>query len=175
MHVIRLAAVLGIIVLMGVAGTSTISWAQQRGPLQDLIDGIIQDVIGRAGDAAEETIRRNTGVDLTRRGYGLGRDYQPLPPGASEKSRRELRKLEEKHDRKLRKLEEELRRKLDKIEAEFEREAGKEKKRKKVEKKRAKLEKKVNKAYEKFDKEVAKENDHFDKKREKILSKERGN
>ncbi len=169
------AATLALLVVAGLMGLSTPSRSQQSGPMQDLIDGIIRDVVGRTVEAAEATIRRNTGVDLSQGGYNRDRTYEPLPSDASDRSRRELRKLQEKHDRKLVKLDAELRRKLEKSEAEFKREAAKEDRPRKLEKKRVKLEGKVRKAYAKFDEKVAKENDRFDEKREKILRKERRN
>ncbi len=170
-----LAVVLGLLMVCGVTGAPTSSWSQQNSAMQDLIDGIVQDVIGRTVEAAEKTIRDNTGIDLSEGGYNRSRTYEPLPSGASDESRRELQKLQDEHDRKLAKLDDELRRKLEKSEAEFRREAAKEDKSEKVEEKRVKFEGKINKAYDKFDEKVTDENDRFDEKREKILSKERGN
>ena len=168
------AATFALLVVSGVTGASTSSWSQQSGAMQDLIDGIIQDVVDRTTNAARETIERNTGVDLSRRGYDPRKTYKPLPSGASDESRRELHRLQVEHDRKLAKLDAERQRKNDKALAEFEREAAKEDKPEKVEKKHEKLQKKVDKAYAKFEEKVAKENERFDEKRAAIISKERG-
>ncbi len=165
------AAVLGLLVICGVTGAPTSSWSQQNSAMQDLIDGIVQDVIGRTIEAAEETIRRNTGIDLLKRGYDPTRNYRPAPSNASEKTRRELRKLSEEHDRKIAKLEEELQRKLRKAEEEFQREAGKENKVEKIKEKRIKLQKKVDTAYANFEEKIGEENRRFDEKRHHILSK----
>ena len=145
--------------------------AQQRNSTQELIDGIIRDVITRTVDAAQKEVRRNTGVDILERGYDRSKRYRPAPRHASRDTRRELRKLNEKHDRKIEKLERELRRKLKKAEDEFQTEAANEDKAEKIRKKRKKLRKKVDKAYAEFEKKIRKENDRFDEKRRDILSK----
>ncbi len=132
----------------------------------DIVQQIIKDVIDGTRDAAQETVRKNTGVDFSS---GVGRG---IPQGSSEENERELRQLQEEHDRKIAKLEEELQRKLDKAEAEFEREAAKEDKAEKIEKKRSKLQKKADEANEKFDEKVAEANENYDEKRAKILSKQ---
>ncbi len=103
----------------------SIASAQQSSSSQALIDGIIEDVINRTIEAAQQEVRRNTGIDPLRRGYDPARSYEPAPANASEETRRELRKLNEEHDRKIAKLEEELQRKLRKAEEEFQREAAK--------------------------------------------------
>ena len=151
---------------------STSAWAQQpTSTSQNLLEGIIQDVIGRTIEAAREEVRRNTGIDPLRRGYDPRRSYEPAPADASEETRRELRQLNAEHDRKIAKLEEELHHKLDKAEAEFEREAAKEDKPDKIAEKRDKLQEKVDEAYAKFEEKIGKENERFDEKRSKILSK----
>jgi hypothetical protein len=139
-----------------------------------VVDNILRDVIDQAIGKAKEVVRQNTGIDLERRGYELGRKHKPLPSGASEEMRRELDQLENEHDRKIRKLEEELDRKLTKERDEFKREAGKEDKPEKIAEKRAKLEKKVDEAYAKFDEKVDEENRRFDRKREQIIEKSEG-
>ena len=153
--------------VLGVSGAS----AQQSRSSQELIDGIIQDVISRTVDAARREVRRNTGIDPLQRGYHPSRSYQPVPSHASDENRRELHKLNAEHDRKIVKLEKELQRKLIKSEDEFQREAAKEDKAGKIEEKREKLQQKVNEAYAKFEEKIAEENDRFDEKRNKILSK----
>ena len=158
---------LAMAVMLSVSGAS----AQQPSSSQKLIDGIIQDVISRTVDAARQEVRRNTGVDLLKRGYNRSRSYEPAPADASEKTRRELQKLNQEHDRKIAKLEEELRRKLKKVEVEFQREAAKEDKAEKIEEKRDKLQEKVDQAYAKFEEKIGEENERFDEKRSKILSK----
>ncbi len=156
-----------IAVVLGVSGAS----AQQPSSSQELIDGIIQDVINRTVDAARQEVRRNTGIDPLQRGYNRSRSYQPAPTDASEQTRRELQKLNQEHDRKIAKLEEELQRKLRKVEDEFQREAVKEDKAEKIEEKREKLQEKVDEAYAKFEEKIGEENERFDEKRSKILSK----
>ena len=162
-HVIAFARA----VVLGVSGAS----AQQPSSSQDLIDGIIQDVINRTVDAARQEVRRNTGIDPLQRGYDPSRSYEPAPTDASEETRRELQKLNEEHDRKIAKLEEELQRKLRKTEDEFQREAAKEDKAEKIEEKREKLQEKVDEAYAKFKEKIVEENERFDEKRSKTLSK----
>ena len=154
-------------VALGISGAS----AQQPTSSENLIEGIIQDVIARTVDAANQEVRRNTGIDLLKRGYDPTRNYRPAPSNASEKTRRELRKLSEEHDRKIAKLEEELQRKLRKAEEEFQREAGKENKVEKIKEKRIKLQKKVDTAYANFEEKIGEENRRFDEKRHHILSK----
>ena len=113
--------------VLAAATGSTNAWAQQpTSASQDLLDGIIQDVIGRTIEAARVEVRNNTGIDPLRRGYERRRSYQPAPADTSAETRRELRQLNWEHDRKITKLEEELYRKLDKAEAEFERDAANE-------------------------------------------------
>ncbi len=51
--------VFAIAVVLGVSGAS----AQQPSSSQELIDGIIQDVINRTVYAARQEVRRNTGID----------------------------------------------------------------------------------------------------------------
>ena len=113
--------------VLAAATGSTSAWAQQpTSASQDLLDGIIQDVIGRTIEAARVEVRNNTGIDPLRRGYDRRRSYQPAPADTSAETRRELRQLNWEHDRKITKLEEELYRKMDKAEAEFERDAANE-------------------------------------------------
>ena len=146
-------------------------WAQQpTSTSQSLLEGIIQDVIGRTVEAARQEVVRNTGIDPLQRGYDQRRGYQPAPADASEETRHELRHLNAEHDRRIAKLEDELHRKLDKAEAEFRREAAKEDKPEKIAKKRDKLRQKVDKAYAKFERKIDKENARFDEKRWKILN-----
>lgn len=159
--------VLAIFVALGGSVTS----AQQPSSSQNLIDGIIQDVINRAVEAAREEVRRNTGIDPLRRGYDPARSYDPVPNDASEETRRELQKLNQEHDRRIAKLEEELARKLRKAEDEFQREAAKEDKAAKIEEKREKLQEKVNEAYDKFESKIGEENARFDEKRYEIIAK----
>ena len=154
-------------VVLGVSGAI----AQQPSAAQQMIDGIIHDVIDRAADTAHQEVRRNTGIDPLQRGYDPSKNYEPVPSHASEKTRRELQKLSEEHDRKITKIEEELHKKLTKARDEFQREAAKEHKPEKIEKKRGKLQDKVAKAYAQFEKKIAEENRRFDEKRRKILSK----
>ena len=156
-----------IAVVLGVSGAS----AQQPSSSQELIDGIIQDVINRTVDAARQEVRRNTGIDPLQRGYDPSRSYEPVPTHASEENRRELQKLNEEHDRKIAKLEKELQRKLRKSEDEIQREAAKEDKVEKIKEKRKKFQQKVAKAYAKFEEKIGEENERFDEKRSKILSK----
>ena len=62
-------------------------WAQEpTSTSQDLLEGIIQNVIGRTIEVAHEEVRRNTGIDLLRRGYAR-RSYDPAPADASEATR----------------------------------------------------------------------------------------
>ena len=156
-----------IAMVLGISGAS----AQQPSSSQELIDGIIQDVINRTVEAARDEVRRNTGIDPLQRGYHPSRSYKPVPAGASKETRRELRKLNEEHDRKIAKLEKELQRKLTKAEDEFQREAAKEDKAEKIEDKRENLQEKVDEAYAKFEEKIGEENERFDEKRSKILSK----
>ncbi len=156
-----------IAVVLGVSG----AFARQPSSSQELIDGIIQDVINRTVDAARQEVRRNTGIDPLQRGYDPSRSYEPAPTDASEETRRELQKLNEEHDRKIAKLEGELQRKLRKAEDEFQREAAKEDKAEKIVEKREKLQEKVDEAYAKFEEKIREENERFDEKRSKILSK----
>ena len=154
-------------VLLGVSGAA----AQAPGSAQELIDGIIQDVINRTVDAAHQEVRRNTGIDPLQRGYNRSRSYEPAPTDASEQTRRELQKLNQEHDRKIAKLEEELQRKLRKVEDEFQREAAKEDKAEKIEEKREKLQEKADEAYATFEEKIGEENERFDEKRRNTLSK----
>ena len=154
-------------VVLGVSGAS----AQQPSSSQELIDGIIQDVINRTVDAARQEVRRNTGIDPLQRGYNRSRSYEPAPTDASEQTRRELQKLNQEHDRKIAKLEEELQRKLRKVEDEFQREAAKEDKAEKIEEKREKLQEKADEAYATFEEKIGEENERFDEKRRNTLSK----
>ncbi len=156
-----------IAVVLGISGAS----AQQPSSSQELIDGIIQDVINRAVDAARQEVRRNTGIDPLQRGYDLSRNYEIAPTDASKETRHELQKLNEEHDRKIVKLEEELQRKLRKAGDEFQREAAKEDKAEKIGEKRHKLQEKVDESYAKFKEKIGEENERFDEKRSKILSK----
>ena len=156
-----------IALVLGVSGAS----AQQPSASQELIDGIIQDVIDRTVDAARQEVRRNTGIDPLKRGYDASKKYEPAPADASEETRRELQKLNEEHDRKIAKLEGELQRKLRKAEDEFQREAAKEDKAEKIEEKREKLQEKVDEAYAKFEEKIGEENERFDEKRSNILGK----
>lgn len=145
----------------------------QQGSVHDLVQNILRDVVDRAVVAARAKARESTGIDVTQRGYRKDREHRPLPHGASDESRRELRKLQQEHDRKIAKLEEELQRKLHKARAEFAREAAREDKREKVREKRRKLEEKVEASYQKFDRKVDEENARFDEKRKRILAKAR--
>ncbi len=157
--------------VLAAATGSTSTWAQQpTSASQDLLEGIIQDVIGRTVEAARQEVIRNTGIDPLQRGYDQRRSYEPAPADASEETRRELHQLNEEHDRKIAKLEEELHRKLDKAEAEFEREAAKEDKPEKIGEKGDKLEEKVDEAYAKFEEKIDEENARFDEKRWEILN-----
>ena len=58
-------------VVLGVSGAS----AQAPSSSQELIDGIIRDVIDRSVDAARQEVRRNTGIDPLQRGYDPSRSY----------------------------------------------------------------------------------------------------
>ena len=64
-----------IAVVLGVSGAS----AQQPSSSQELIDGIIQDVINRTVDAARQEVRRNTGIDPLQRAT-TGQGVMSLPP-----------------------------------------------------------------------------------------------
>ena len=151
------------------------TWAQQpTSTSQDLLEGIIQDVIGRTVETARQEVLRNTGIDPLQRGYDRRRSYTPAPADSSDETRRELRQLNEEHDRKIAKLEDELHRKLYKAEDEFERESAKEDKPEKIEEKRGKLQEKADEAYAKFEEKIGAENERFDEKRWEILSRERG-
>ena len=156
-----------IAVVLGVSGAS----AQPPSSSQELIDGIIRDVITRTADAARQEVRRNTVVDPLQRGYDPSRSYEPAPDDASEEILRELQKLNEEYGREIAKLEEELQRKLAKVEDEFQREAAKEDKAEKIEEKREKLQEKADEAYATFEEKIGEENERFDEKRSKILSK----
>ncbi len=148
------------------------TWAQQpTSTSQGLLEGIIQDVIGRTVEAARQEVIRNTGIDPLQRGYDQRRSYEPAPADASKETRRELRQLNEEHDRKIAKLEEELHRKLDKAEAKFEREAAKEDKPEKINEKGDKLQEKADEAYAKFEEKIDEENARYDEKRWEILNK----
>ena len=156
--------------VLAAATGSTSTWAQQpTSTSQDLLEGIIQDVIGRTVEAARQEVIRNTGIDPLQRGYDPGRSYDPAPADASEETRRELRQLNAEHDREIAKLEEELHRKLAKAEAEFEREAAKENKPEKIGEKGDKLQEKVDEAYAKFEEKIDEENARYDEKRWEIL------
>ena len=174
-HKILPTLTFAVVLVLAAATGFTSVWAQQPTTTsQDLLEGIIQDVIGRTIEAAREEVRRNTGIDPLRRGYDPRRSYGPAPADASEEARRELHQLNAEHDRKIAKLEEELHRKLDKAEAEFEREAAKEDNPAKLAEKRGKLQEKVDEAYAKFEEKIAEANETHDEKHEKILRKERG-
>ena len=136
---------------------------------EDLLDGILRDVIDRTLDAAREEVRRNTWVDPADPADA----YQPVPADASAETRRELDQLYAEHDREIAKLEAELDHKLGKAESEFEREAAKEDETKKIVEKRAKLEEKVDKAYAKFEEKIDEKNARFAEKRDKILRERR--
>ncbi len=156
---------------LAAATGATSTWAQQpTSTTQDLVDGIIQDVIGRTVEAARQEVIRNTGIDPLQRGYDRSRSYEPAPADASEETRRELRQLNAEHDHKIAKLEEELHRKLDKAEAEFQREAAKEDKPEKIREKEDKLQEKADEAYAKFEEKIAEENARYDEKRWEILN-----
>ncbi len=165
------AVVLAVAMMTG----SMSPWAQQpTSTSQGLLEGIIQDVIGRAVEAARQEVIRNTGIDPLQRGYDQRRSYEPAPADASEETRRKLRQLNEEHDHKIAKLEEELHRKLDKAEAEFELEAAKEDEPEKIGEKGGKLQEQADEAYAKFEEKIGEENARFDEKRWEILNKERG-
>ena len=157
--------------VLAAATGSTSPWAQQpTSTSQDLLEGIIQDVIGRTVEAARQEVIRNTGIDPLQRGYDQRRSYEPAPADASEETRRELRQLNAEHDREIAKLEEELHRKLDKSEAEFERDAAKEDKPEKIGEKGDKFQEKVDEAYAKFEGKIDEENARYDEKRWEILN-----
>ena len=157
--------------VLAAATGSTSTWAQQpTSTSQDLLEGIIQDVIGRTVEAARQEVIRNTGIDPLQRGYDQRRSYEPAPADASEETRRELRQLNAEHDREIAKLEEELHRKLDKSEAEFERDAAKEDKPEKIGEKGDKFQEKVDEAYAKFEGKIDEENARYDEKRWEILN-----
>lgn len=139
-----------------------------------IIEGAIIEVVDHTADRARDVVRKNTGIDLYRRGYSRGRDHKPLPECAADEARRELHQLQDEYNREIVKLEEELDRKLAKAEAEFEREAAREDKAEKVYEKREQLEKKVDEAYANFDEKIAKQNHKFDEKRDSIVNRERG-
>ena len=159
-----------IALLLLLLGLPMVSYAKQGGSsVDDLIFDIARGVIGRAHDAADEALRRNTGINPMERGYDRRRKYAPVPQNISEETLRELQKLNEEHDWKIAKLYEELQHKLDKAQDEFLREHAKEDKQEKVGEKRGKLQEKVDKAYATFEEKVAEENKRFDGKRDKIL------
>jgi len=58
-----------------------------------LVEGILRDVIDQTSEKAKEVVRKNTGIDLKKRGYEHGKKHEPLPSGASDKMRRELDQL----------------------------------------------------------------------------------
>ncbi len=160
-----------VVLVLAAATGSTSTWAQQpTSTSQDLLEGIIQDVIGRTVEAARQEVIRNTGIDPLQRGYDQRRSYEPAPADASEETRRELRQLNAEHDREIAKLEEELHRKLDKSEAEFERDAAKEDKPEKIGEKGDKFQEKVDEAYAKFEGKIDEENARYDEKRWEILN-----
>ena len=112
-YAIAATMVLALVIAFPVVGTP--AHAQD-----DIVQQIIEEVIDGTLDAAQETVRKNTGVEFS------GGADRGIPDGSSEETERELRQLQEEHDRTIAKLEEELQRKLDKAEAAFEREAAKE-------------------------------------------------
>lgn len=150
--------------------SSSVASAQSNAN-QDLIDGILQDVIERTLQRANDEVKRQTWIDPLESGYDRENNAGPAPKDSSDETRRELAQLDEEHERKIAKLEEELQRKLGKAEDEFQREAAKEDKADKIEGKRSKLQEKTDKAYAKFEEKITEENKRFDEKRSKILSK----
>ena len=158
-YAIAATTVLALVVAFSVVGTP--AHAQD-----DIVQQIIEDVIGGTLDAAQETVHQNTGVEFS------GGADRGIPEGSSEETERELKQLQEKHDDKIARLEEALQRKLDTAEARFEREAAKADETEKIEEKRGKLQEKADEAYEMFDETVAEANEKYDAKREKILSKQ---
>ena len=173
-HQILLAVAFAVGLVLAAAPVATSVSAQQpTSTSQNLLEEIIQDVIGRTIEAARAEVGRNTGIDPLRRGYDPKRNHGPAPTDATKETRRELHQLNAKHDRKIAKLEKELHRKLDKAEAAFEREAAKDGKTKKIAEKRNKLQKKVDKIYVKFEEKIAEANEKYDEKRDKIIRKAR--
>lgn len=160
-----------VVLALLVVFSGSFAYGQKPGSSQELVDGIIQDVIHRTVESARKEVRRNTGIDPLKRGYVRGRNYSPVPNNTSKETRRELRKLNQEHDRKITQLEKELERKLEKAEKEFQREAAKEDKADKIREKRKKLQEKADDAYAKFEENIAEENARFDEKRHEILSK----
>lgn len=137
---------------------------------EEMIQGVIVDVIGDAVEAATDEVRRNTwggyeGVESSVDGA--------IPGDASDETRRELAQLNQEHDRRIAELEDELRRKLEKAEREFAREAANEDKPEKIEAKREKLQEKTDTAYAKFEEKMAEENERFSEKRNAILARAR--
>lgn len=146
---------------------------QNNSTVDDLIQGIVRDVIDRLKEAASGEVRRKTGINPLQRGYSRCFRYDSVPANTSEEIKRGLQKLDEEYDRKIEKLNEELQHKLDKTRDEFRREAAKEDKPEKVREKRKKLQEKADEAYAKFKEKLSTEDTRFDKKRNKILSKRR--
>ncbi len=64
--------------------------AQESDPIQDLTDGIVEDVIDRTIETARHEVIRNTGNDPLKWGYILSKRYEPVSDGASDETRREL-------------------------------------------------------------------------------------
>lgn len=173
-HRMVVALTLAVVLVLVTATISSGAWAQSpTKSSQGLLEGIIQDVIGRTVEAAREEVVRNTGIDPLQRGYDPRRSYDPAPRDTSDETRRELRQLNAEHDRKIVKLEDELHRKLAKARDEFQREAAKEDKPEKIAEKRDKLQEKVDEAYAKFEEKIGEENERFDEKRWEILNRER--
>jgi|GEM_PF-4627741 len=66
-----------------------------------LIRDILSDVVDRVKIRAAEVVRKNTGVDINKRGFQSGRDYEPISEQASDETRRELENLRAEHDREI--------------------------------------------------------------------------
>lgn len=147
---------------------------EYSGTPQQIIDQIVDDVVGRRVREVQDEVRRRTQIDPIDQGYDPDREYRRPSGSVTSESRQELQQLDAEHDRTVRRLEEELERKIEKARDEFEREAASEDKPEKIADKRRKLEEKVDRAYDKFNRKMAKEVSRFDEKRDKILSKNGG-
>lgn len=146
----------------------------QQGAVDELVAEILRDVVDRTIDTAREDVLGHSDIDLLERGYERGAEHRSFSPDAPDETRRELAQVRREHVREIAMLEDELHRELERARAEFKREAAKEDKPEKVIEKRGKLERKVEAVYTKFDDKVAAVNARSDEKRNRILSKARG-
>ena len=61
--------IFSVALVVAIMTASTSAWAQQpTSTSQGLLEGILQDVIGRTVEAARQEVIRNTGIDPLQRG-----------------------------------------------------------------------------------------------------------